>query len=205
MLKTKTTRLFFCAVFLLPFCFKTISAQTVSKSLTIDEAVRLGLQYSRQLKFSNTKLDIAKAKREQYWSAQIPNVIASGNYTRVSDNIAPFSVQFPGAPSAVVLNPQILNQFYFKLSAQQIVYAGGRANNFYKSSEFLEKAAQFDVNKDQLEIKNNIEAAVLNLYKLEQSQRTLQENTKVLNGRLADINSFVKNGLALENDALKPI
>ena len=203
MLKTKTTRLFFCAVFLLLSCFKTISAQTVGKPLTIDEAVRLGLQYSRQLKVSNSKLDIAKAKREQYWSAQIPSVTASANYTRISDNITPFSVQFPGTSSAVVLNPQILNQYYFRLSAQQIIYAGGRANNFYKSSEFLEKAAQFDVNKDQLEIKNNIEAAVLNLYKLQESQRILQENTKVLDGRLTDIKNFAKNGTALENDVLK--
>ena len=203
MLKPKTATLFFFTVFLLISCFTALSAQTADKPLTIDEAVRLGLQYSRQLKVSNAKLDIAKAKREQYWSAQIPNVTASANYTRISDNIAPFSVQFPGSPEAIVLNPQILNQYYFKLSAQQIVYAGGRANNFYKSSEFLEKAAQFDVNKDQLEIKNNIEAAVINLYKLEQSQRILQENTKVLNARLDDIKNFAKNGTALENDVLK--
>ena len=121
MLKTKTIKLFLCAVFLVLSCFKALSAQTADKPLTIDEAVRLGLQYSRQLKVSNAKLDIAKAKREQYWSAQIPNVTASANYTRISDNIAPFSVQFPGASNAVVLNPQILNQYYFKLSAQQIV------------------------------------------------------------------------------------
>ncbi len=200
--KSKITRLFFCAVFVLS-CVKTISAQTSVKNLTIDEAVRLGIDYSRQLKASNAKLDIAKAKREQYWAAQIPNLTASANYTRVSDNITPFSVTFPGAAAPFVLNPQVLNQYYFKLSAQQIVYAGGRALNFYKSSELLEKAAQLDVIKDKLEIKNNIEAAVINLYKLQQSKLVLDENFKVFSGRLTDAKNFTASGTAIYNDVMR--
>ncbi len=200
--KSKITPLFFCTVLVLS-CLTTISAQTTGKTITIDEAVRLGINYSQQLKVSNAKLDVAKAKREQYWSAQIPTVTASANYTRISDNITPFSVTFPGFSEPLVLNPQVINQYYFKLSAQQIVYAGGRANNFYKSSEFLEKAAQLDVSKDKLEIKNNIEAAVINLYKLQKSKLVLDENLKVMNGRLTDTKNFAANGTAIDNDVMR--
>ena len=174
-----------------------------SKVLTLDEAIKFGLENSKQLKVTGTKLDIAKAKREQYWNAQIPNVNLTSNYSRLSDNITPFKIQLPGTTEALALNPQILNQFTNKISAQQIIFSGLRATNFYKSSEYLEKAAALDVDKDRIEIKNNIAAAYYNLYKLQSSKEILDENLKVLRGRFNDIQNFVKNGTALENDALR--
>ncbi len=179
-------------------------AQTgASKKLTLDEAQRLGLQNSQTLKLSNTKLDIARVKNRQLWNAQVPSVNFAATYNRVSDNVIPFSVKFPGATEATVLNPQILNQFTNRLSISQIIYAGGRANNTYKASEFLEKAATLDIDRDKLDVRNNIVAAYYNLYKLQQSEQILTQNLKSLRGRSLDTKNFVAAGTALENDVLK--
>ena len=192
----KITRLFFFSLTL------SLSAYSQNaKTLSLDEAIRLGLDNSKQLKVAGTKLDIAKAKRLQYWNAQVPAVTYTGNYSHLSDNITPFVVRFPTGETT--LNPQILNQFTNRLSVSQIVFAGYRAIRFYESSEFLEKAAALDIDKDKIEIKNNIVAAFYNLYKLQTSSDILDKNGAVLRGRLTDVKNFVKQGTALENDQLR--
>lgn len=182
----------FIIFLMIPF----LSFAQTTKTLTLDEAIQLGMSNSKQLKVTGTKLDIAKAKRSQYWNAQIPNVTLNSSYYRLSDNVDPFKL---GAFEI----PQIINQTTNRLSASQIVFSGFRAIRFYESSEFLEKAAALDIDKDKIEIKNNIVSAYLNLYKLTVSQQILAENGNVLRGRLNDAKNFVKQGTALENDQLK--
>jgi outer membrane protein len=184
--------------------FLSVQLTAQNKILTLDVVVRLGIENSKQLKISTAKLDIARSKVTQFWNAAtIPNLTINSGYTRLSDNITPYSFRYPGATEATVLNPQVLNQFSNRLQAQQIVYAGGRGLNFFKSSELLEKAANLDVDKDKIEVKNTLISAVLNLYKLQKMAVSLAENIKDLKGRLNDIQNFVKSGTAMENDALK--
>jgi outer membrane protein len=191
-------------LFLVVFWATALTAQSQTpKSLTLEEAVRLGIEASQQLKTSGAKLDATKAKTLQYWNAVLPNVTLNSAYTRVSDNITPYSFKYPGATEAVVLNPQVLNQFTNRLSVQAFVFTGWRAKNFYESAQFLEKAAGLDIERDKIDVKNNISAAYLNLLKLQTSRQVITESGNVLRGRLSDIKSYVKNGTALENDQLK--
>lgn len=184
-----------------------VQAQSTSTVLTLEEAVRLGLAQSNQLKVSQAKHEVMQAKVSQYWNAAvIPNVSLNSGYSRLSNNITPYTVSFPngnGGYTEQALNPQILNQFTNRLSVQQILYAGGRGINFFRSAELLEKASALDVEKDRIEIKNTIIAAVLNLYKLQTAARILEENRTVLQSRLRNVQNFVQNGTALENDQFK--
>ena len=189
-------------LFIILFAHWTAHSQT-TKSLTLDEAVRLGVESSQQLKATSARLDANKSKTTQYRNALLPNVTLNSAYARVSDNITLFSVRFPGATEDVVLNPQVLNQFNNRLSIQETVFTGLRAKNYLESAQFLEKAATLDIERDRIEVKNNIVAAYLNLYKLQVSKSVLEENATVLNGRLTDVRNFVKSGTALENDQLK--
>ena len=191
-----TFKMLFFLFFSLPFW---LVAQSV-KTLTLDEAIQLGLSNSTQLKLTGTKLDVAKAKRLQYYNAQIPTVTLNSSYYRLSDNVAPFALH---SPSGDFVIPQIINQFTNRLSASQVVFSGFRAVHFYESSVFLEKAATLDVDKDKIEVKNNIVAAYLNMFKLKATQQILAENGNVLRGRLNDVRNFVQQGTALENDQLK--
>ncbi len=189
-------------LFALLFVSMIAQSQT-TKSLTLDEAVRLGIEASQQLKATGARLDVSKAKTIQFRNALIPNVSINSAYTRVSDNIAPFSIVLPGSTDALVLNPQVLNQFTNRLSLQEFIFTGFRAKNYLESAQFLERAATLDVERDRVEVKNNIIAAYLNLFKLQASKTVLLENGNVLMGRLNDVKNFVKSGTALENDQLK--
>jgi outer membrane protein len=180
----------------------TAKSQT-TKSLTLEEAVRLGIEASQQLKVSGARLDASKAKTVQLWNASLPNVSLNSAYNRLSDNITPFVFKYPGATEGTNLNPQILNQFSNRLSVQAFVFTGWRAKNFFESAQFLERAATLDIERDKIDIRNNIAAAYLNLLKLQTSRQVITESGNVLRGRLNDIKSYVKNGTALENDQLK--
>ena len=177
-----------------------LSFGQTTKSLTLEQAVKLGLDNSKQLKATGTKLDIAKAKRLQYWNAQVPTVALNMSYNRLSNNVDPFVARFPGGDFIV---PQIVNQNVNRLSVSQVVFSGFRAIRFYESSEFLEKAAALDVDKDKIEVRNNIISAYLNLYKLTVTQGILAENLKDLQGRLNDVKNFMTHGTAVDNDQLK--
>jgi hypothetical protein len=67
----------------------------------------------------------------------------------------------------------------------------------------LEKAVALDVEKEKVDIKNNIIIAVLNLYKIQQTRRALDSQIYVLENRQNDVKNFVKQGTVLENDLLK--
>jgi outer membrane protein TolC len=193
-------RIFNCILSLLLALTPFLTFSQNIKTLTIEEAIDLGLNSSKQLKLTGAKLDVAKAKRLQYLNAQIPNVTLNSSYYRLSDNVEPFALRSPQGDFVI---PQIINQYTNRLSASQVVFGGLRAVNFYESSKFLEKAAELDIDKDKIEVKNNIAAAYLNLYKLQSSHDILEKNGDVLRGRLNDIKNFVKQGTAIENDQLR--
>jgi outer membrane protein TolC len=186
------------------FSFATVGAAQ-TRLLTLDDAVRLGMEQSRQLKLSNSKLEVARLKIKQYWLALVPNVTVNSAYSRLSDNIEPYKFRIPvnGTVLEQTFNPQVLNQFSNKLSVQQVLFSGFRVINFYKSAEILEKAVALDVEKEKVDVKNNIIIAVLNLYKIQQTRRALDSQIYVLKNRQNDVKNFVKQGTVLENDWLK--
>ena len=111
MIKPLITVLTFCLVF--PGWAQNFS----SRSLRMDEAIQLGLENSKQLKLSNARTQAFQAKVEQLKNTLIPNLTLTSGYTRISDNISPYTVTFGG--NTQTLNPQILNQYTNKASIQR--------------------------------------------------------------------------------------
>lgn len=172
------------------------------QNISLQDAVRMGLEESKQLKLSTLKSEAYQIKVAQFKNSTIPTVALSSNYTRLSNNIQPFTIKFPnGAEQA--LNPQILNQFTNRLSVQEMIFAGFRANNTLKSMDYMEKATALDYEKDKVEISNNIITSYLGLQKLKVSLTQLAESRKLLDARLQDVKNLESAGMALKNDVLK--
>ena len=117
-----------------------LQAQT-TKTLTLNQAIDLGLKESNSLKISNSKRAVSEAKVDQGWNALIPALSYNGNYTRLSNNIEPFKISIPGFGDKA-LNPQILNQYTNKLSLQETVFSGMRGN--YALKAMIQQAAATD-------------------------------------------------------------
>lgn len=172
------------------------------QNISLQDAVRMGLEESKQLKLSALKTEAYQIKVAQFKNTTIPTVALAANYTRLSNNIEPFTIKFPNGQEQA-LNPQILNQFTNRLSIQETIFAGFRANNTLKSMEYMEKATSLDYEKDKVEISNNIITAYLGLQKLKVSLNQLTESAKLLNARFQDVKNLESAGMALQNDVLK--
>lgn len=189
-------------IFLLVYGNTQLQAQGPRK-LALSEAVSLGLQNSKVLQISSAKLEAIHARVTQIKNQLLPSVNLSTNYTRISNNVTPFTVRFSPSSPEVVLNPQILNQSYNRIGIQYGIFTGSRAVNTLKSTEFLEKASVLDAEKDKAEVRLNLINAYFSYSKLRASKQVLDENLKTLDSRLTDTRNFFNQGLALQNDVLK--
>lgn len=182
--------------------FMFIGSATKAQQLTLDNAVQLASNNSKQLKLSAAKVDAANTKVDQNINSFIPQVTFNANYTRLSDNIEPFTISIPGFGSQT-LNPQILNQFTNRVSIQSTLFGGLRNQNNLKTTQYLETAAKLDAEKDAADVRFNAISAVLNLYKGQQTLKLVDENLKLADTRLTDITNMFNTGMALQNDVLR--
>jgi len=162
----------------------------------------MSLRQSHHLRIDNGKIDEARAKYQQARDRRLPTARISASYTRLSDNIDPFSVQLPGGGSKT-LNPQVLNVYTPTLSISQTLYAGGQIRYAERSMALLEEAARLDYEHDRSGVVYNTISAYFNLFTLQQTQQLVRENISQVRQHLTEIRNYEKNGLALKNDVLK--
>lgn len=188
-----------CILFYL-FLFSYLNAQT-TQTITLEEAIEKGIAHSKMLKTSALKVNLSKIKYKELWNLQIPNFNLNAGYTRLSDNVQPFVVRFPSGEST--LNPQILNQYNLRASAQQVVFSGFRAMKTLELNQYLNTAMELDYEKDKNEAKLNIANAYFSHKKLLISRSLIQENLKLIESRLKDVKNLAAQGVVLQNDVLK--
>lgn len=171
------------------------------KELSIEQAIEAGINASKNLQLSASKLDLIRNRTEQIKNSMVPTLNLSSQYMRISDNIDPLTLQMNG--QNWVLNPQILNQYHNKASINYALFTGFKLVNTLDNIKRLEQASHFDVEKDRVEIKHNIIKAYFGLQKLLQSQEPLLQSIAAADSRLQDINQLISNGMALPIDAQK--
>jgi outer membrane protein TolC len=171
--------------------------------LGLDSAIQLSLRQSRQLVIDKAKVEAARAKYQQARSMELPTARLGASYTRLSNNVDPFAIQLPGSSTEKALNPQILNRFTPSLSFGQVIYAGGQIKYAERSMRLLEEASRLDLEKNRTAVIYNTIESWFNLFKIQQTERAIQENLGQVKNHLRDIRNYEKNGLALRNDVLK--
>ena len=185
---------------LLATCAADVQAQEI-KRLSLEEAIQLSNSHDLQLKADSADVALLNSKLVQNKQLLLPDVGLNLNYTRISDNITPFTVTFPTGD--VTLNPQILNQSYNSLQLKQLIWSGGKANYGIDISKKELEAAKFSLQKNKLNAAYNITALWYNLYVLRTSKKIIEANINTLLANQQDVKNYVQQGITLENEALK--
>ena len=182
----------------------SLMAQQV-KRLTIDDAVDLGMRYNKQLKISKTKIGVSDLKYKEELGLLAPAVSINSSITHNSTNIPVINLPAGtfGFPGTSIIGATLHDYYLNSLNISQIVFAGLRGWNTLAMNREQIKAAQYDLAVDKLTVKNNIITAYYNHYKLIESKKVVDENIKVLQQRLKDIQNQVSVGMALKNDVLQ--
>lgn len=168
--------------------------------LSVDEAVRIGLEKSKAIHASMMRVQFADARASEAGALMLPTVKLSGSYSRLSD--IPASVL--NTPFGLVqISPVVLNNYNLRLSVQQPLFTGFRLERNSDIADLTSQAAQRDFEKDKSELVFNMKSAYWNLSKALQLQKVVEENVEQIRAHMKDAENLKKQGLATSNDVLK--
>lgn len=183
--------------------FLSVSAWSQERLvLTIDEAVRFGLERSAPLTLSNARLAGAKAKAVEADAARLPSLKGMAGYTRLSD-VDPFAVTLPSSPAPVVISPTVLDQYTTKLSLQQPVFTGFRLSNAALAAHGAAEAARLDYDSEEDRTVYTVTAAYWKLYQTLAAQRAIDDNVLRVQAHLRNVETLYDQGVVTRNEVLQ--
>lgn len=173
--------------------------------LTLEKAVEIGLQSSKTIAISNSKVEAAKARADEADAAMYPTLRLNGSYSRLSE-VKPFSFKIPVGNNQYIentLSPSIVNNYSAKLSLNQPLFVGNRLSANSELADFNALASEEDLKKDKIQLVNDIKTAYWALFKIIETIKSLDENINQTKAHLKDLENMMEVGLATNNDVLK--
>lgn len=194
----KTRKIF--VSLLLSFCSQIHAQDTLF--LTMDEAISQAINSSEVLIKDSLQSKIYSAKILQIKALMLPQLNLSSTYTRISNNVQPFSISIPSAGEQS-LNPQILNQFYNRFTVQQPIFQGLKPYYTLKSLSSQKSADALNSQKDFIDTKNNILQWYCNLYQLQESERLIDSSLSKTRNIIRHLKNLRDADLILNNDVMR--
>ncbi|GAB3010004.1 TolC family protein [Niabella terrae] len=178
-----------------------------SRSLTLDEAVVLGIQNSNRLKIDSAKVVEAAAAIDEARNRQLPDLKVSGSYLRLTN--ANINLKTGGSGSSESSEsgsssmPEINQAAYGMANFSLPLFAGGRIRYGIESTKYLLEAEKLNAGNDKNAMAYNISQAYVNLFKAAQLVDVIKENLEASKKRDQDLLNMENNGLVARNDRLK--
>jgi outer membrane protein len=177
------------------------SAQEMKK-LTVEEAIVLGLENSKSLRISQSKVDFADARLSEANASALPSIKGNANYTRLSD-VPPFEFVSPFLPGGrMLISPSVLNSYNVTLSAQHPLFMGFKLDAAKDAAGATVEGAKEDFTRDRSDLVYNIRAAYWGLFRAQQFLALTDENITQMKSHLNDVKNLMSQGLATTNDTL---
>jgi len=176
------------------------------KNLSMDEAISLSLQNSKQLKLSKAKVDEAVANYKDAWNNHLPDVKASASVLYINNPTIDLKLNTGGSGTSTTTAtafPKVNEAAYGMVNASIPLFSGLRIKYGAESAKYLELAAKMDADNDKEGVIQNTIDAYSNLYKASKSIELVKENLKQEQQRVTDFTNLESNGIIARNDLLK--
>lgn len=170
-----------------------------TRTLTLKEAMDLGIKNSKQLKSSQARIAEAAAAVKEAEEKKLPEAGISGSYMYLP--IQPTIDMKASSGSGV--GPSVNQVVYGSANVSLPLYNGGKTRYGIESAKFLEQAVKLDADNDREGVLLNIINACINLYKAHTAIDLVKENLAQSQQRVKDLSNLEKNGLLARNDLLK--
>lgn len=172
------------------------------KVLTLSSAIQIAKEQSKMLSANRTERKISLSRLQQAKNEYLPGVGISTNYTRISDNINPFSINLPNS-GEFVLNPQVLNQSFNSLQVRQNLWSGGKVRYGIQIRKLEEQAVVLDGKHTEYSVADSVATAWYSVLLLKTSEETIRQNTQLLRNQYKDLAKQERQGIIIGNDLLK--
>ncbi|GAA5084900.1 TolC family protein [Chryseobacterium ginsengisoli] len=172
------------------------------KALTLDEAVQLGIQNSKNLKIDAAKIEEATADLLEAKNRQLPELKVSGSYMYlpIKPNI---DLKLSTGSGSGAASPTVHQVAYGSANLSVPIYNGGKIKYGIESAKYLVEASKLSTENDKIAIAYNVAQAYNNLFKANQSIKVLEENLTASQKRDETFLKLENNGVIARNDRLK--
>ncbi|MDB5136172.1 MAG: TolC family protein [Mucilaginibacter sp.] len=188
----------FAIAVMVPGLIMISSAYAQDRTLTLDEAVKLGIQNSKVLKLSQSKIDQAVSQYNQAKDRALPTGNASFAYNRAEIPANRLAL----GPTSFSL-PKNADAYLGIVTLNEAIFAGGKYKYARESTDLLTKVARLDADKDKDEITYDVISSFYNLYKVLQSKKVIAQNLSSIDQQIHQSQRFFEQGLVTKNDVLR--
>lgn len=185
----------------------TASAQSLTKTITLQQAIDLSIQNSHQLKISYAQNEKSILQLQEAMDNRLPNASVSGSYLRLFQPNIDLKTKGLGGGNDSSGNknkiPSANQIMYGMVNISLPIFAGGRIRYGIESAKYLQQAAQLDAENNKEGVILNTINAFINLYKASATVKVMKENLLQSNQRDSVFSRLEQNGLLARNDLLK--
>jgi len=176
----------------------TNPATAQDRTITLDEALKLGIENSKTLKLSQSRIDQAVSQYQQAKDRSLPTASASFGYNRAQ---IPANKLNLGEESLSL--PTSANAYLGTLSVNQPIWEGNKLKYARESTTLLTEVARLDAVNDKDQIAYSIINAYYNLYKVLQSKKVVDQNLTTIDAQIKQAQRFFDQGIVTKNDVLR--
>jgi len=168
--------------------------------LTVDEAVRRGLDSSHRVAEAIARGEAAAAVAGGRHAATLPLISALAGYTR-TNHVDTFGVLLPNNQLSVIY-PDIPDNYRTRLDVQWPLYTGGRLDALERAARIEATASADEVAAARADLTLDITRVYWNLVTSRESLRVVEESVARIDMHLRDVRNQLAAGLLPPNDVL---
>ncbi|MEO8257609.1 MAG: TolC family protein [Acidobacteriota bacterium] len=181
-------------------CGMSPASAQPSSGLTVDEAIRRGLESSHRLAEAAARAEMSAAVVDQRRAGQLPQISAQAGYSR-TNHVEAFGVLLPDNQLRVIY-PDIPDNYRTRLDVQWPIYTGGRLDALERAARAEAAASIDDLAAARSDLRLEIARAYWALVTARESQRVVDESLNRVGAHLQDVRNQLDAGLVPPNDVL---
>ncbi len=173
--------------------------------LTLQEALKVGLENSKTLKISELNAVSAKAKYHEVDANRWANLSFQGRYTRLSTippSLLTLPVTVPGFGNSFQISQNVYNTYNLELTVQQPLFTGFQLLNASKAARYNEKASRYDTKTDRANLEVQIATAYWTVYNAMQAEEFMKENLDRTRSHYQQAENMLAQGMLTQSDVL---
>ncbi len=168
------------------------------KQMTANEVAELAVQNHQQLKVSAQNIDIAKQNTNVTKLQKLPTITASTSQFYLGNVLA---IDKDFSNSTTVPMPHYGSSY--AVQATQLIFKGGLVNKSIELAGLREQLSELDLEKNKQDVKFLVISNYLDVYKIINQQEVFQNNKKLAQERLKNIQKFYQQGMVTRNEVIR--
>jgi outer membrane protein len=178
--------------------FPTLFFSQEIKQMTANEVAELALQNHYQLKVSAQNINIAKQQTDITKLQKLPTITASTTQFYLGNVVA---IDKDFSNSTTIPMPHYGSTY--GVQATQLIFKGGLLNKSIELAGLREQLSELDLEKNKQDVKFLVISNYLDVYKIINQQSVFENNKKLAQQRLKNINDFYKQGMLTRNEVIR--